>query len=60
MVYGVTNGQQAKIMHHYKNTKEKLLEISGSVTFDEMCRFNHFMPKNARGRKREGKEGRKD
>jgi hypothetical protein len=59
MVYGVTNGQQAYIVHHYKNTKQKLPKSSGSVTFDQMCRFNHFMPIKCE-REKERKKGREE
>ena len=42
-----------------KVTKEKLLESSGSITFDQMCKFNHFMPKKCE-REKERKKGRKE
>ena len=29
-------------LHHYKNTKEKLLKINAAVCFDKMWRFQHL------------------
>jgi hypothetical protein len=39
------NAQQAKAVHLYKNTKEKLLKTIAAVWFNKMCRLNHFTPK---------------
>jgi hypothetical protein len=39
------NAQQAKSVHLYKNTKEKLLKIIAAIWFNKMYRLNHFTPK---------------
>jgi hypothetical protein len=39
------SAQQAKSVHLYKNTKEKLLKNIAAIWFNKMCRLNHFTPK---------------
>jgi hypothetical protein len=39
------NAHQARIIHHYKNTKEKLLKTNALVWFNKMCRLHHLTPK---------------
>jgi len=33
----VTNAQQARIIHHYKNTKEKSLKTNAVIWANKMC-----------------------
>jgi hypothetical protein len=40
----VIEAQQARIIHHYKNTKDKLLKTNVAIWFNKMCRLNHLMP----------------
>jgi hypothetical protein len=41
----VINAQQARIIHHYKNTKEELLKANAAVCFNKMWRLQHLIPK---------------
>jgi hypothetical protein len=41
----VTNAQQARITHHYKNTTEKLFKTNPALWFNKMYKFNYLMPK---------------
>lgn len=41
----MTKNQEARIVHHYENTEEKLLETNAAIWFNKKSRFNHFMPK---------------
>ena len=41
----VINAQQAKIIHHHKNTKQKLLKTNAVIWFNKMCRLKHLNPK---------------
>ena len=41
----VINAQQARIIHHYKNTKEKLLKANAAVCLNKVCRLQHLIPK---------------
>jgi hypothetical protein len=38
----VINAQQARIIHHYKNTKEKLLKTNAAIWCNKMCKFKHL------------------
>jgi len=35
----VINPQQARIIHHYKNTEEKSFKTNAVIWFNKMCRF---------------------
>jgi hypothetical protein len=37
----VINAQPAGIIHHYKNSREKLLKAIAAIWFNKMCRLNH-------------------
>ena len=41
----VINAQPARIIHHYKDTKEKLLKTNAAVWFKKMFRFKQLTPK---------------
>jgi hypothetical protein len=41
----VINTQQARIIHHYKNSKEKLLKTNAEIWFNKMCRFIYITSK---------------
>jgi len=36
---------QQEIIHHYKNTREKLLQTNAAIWFNKMCRFKQLTPK---------------
>ena len=38
----VINAQHARMIHHYKNTKEKLLETNLAIWVNKMPSFEHF------------------
>jgi hypothetical protein len=40
--------QVLKIVHHYQNTKEKLLKTNAAVLLNKMFRLNHLTPKYIR------------
>jgi hypothetical protein len=35
-----------EIIHHYKNTREKLLQTNAAIWFNKMCRFKQLTPKH--------------
>ena len=41
----VINAQQARIIHHHKNTKQKLLKTKAAMWFNSMRRLKHLTPK---------------
>ena len=41
----VIKAQQARIIHHYKNTKEKLLKTNAAIRCNRMCRLKNLMSK---------------
>jgi hypothetical protein len=41
----VTNAQQVRIIHHYKNTKEKLLKTNTAIWLNKVCRYKYLAPK---------------
>jgi len=34
-----------EIVHHYKNTREKLLQTNAAIWFNKVCRFKQLTPK---------------
>jgi hypothetical protein len=41
----VINAQQARIIHHYKNTQKKLLKTNAAIRCNKMCRCKHLTTK---------------
>ena len=41
---GVIDAQQTRIIHPYKNTKEKLLKAYAALCFNKMCGLQHLIP----------------
>jgi ribosomal protein L37AE/L43A len=37
--------QQARITHHCKSTKEKLLKVKAAIWFNRLCGIQHSTPK---------------
>ena len=38
----VINAQHVRMIHHYKNTKQKLLETNLAIWFNKRLPFEHF------------------